>query len=724
MTHNIRETLKSALEDAEADRLHLAASLDTLKQTHKSLDSALREEVSDLQGLLKDAKLHLPKESNSRYASSSSDADALQKRGGWFLIDQYSRYVAAVLALRPQEPLQDNQREQILQNYGKLSLLMEHSSGSACTRLNSFIEREQLYWQQAIREFLDRHFQAMFNQVGWLAKVQDADELSLPVRKSLVSLVTEMVFLENPVIMTTSGLMENDRNSNGSAGMPVTLRIRDEKPIRFDFLVTSFLTPILKRFQFHFIGDRPTNRVDKPEWYLTFLLNSLGCYETIDADLRKRGLNWLPSLIPLLAKRAVDLAAQKILVDQDTIVKDDGLLNHTFGEVLLFDRRLLNLNGVNLEDSLMNRLLQYDKLWELFQTYEQSGYEKAFQLVGTADQFVKNLIIQDIAVDHTGENGLLPEMRRLIIYTSSFTDRCTLIASAEKRRWFVRKCFIPTLSATETELSSAALTCSRLQGHVDKTLRALCQIGNSLSELRQSIGNVQHSLLDSFALKDESENSDDTVDLMGIEKVYEDAERRCTGLLCDTVMGFIKKLSWRTCADPDGTDDQVDDDIMSYHPSTLVWAESITIASQHLLSARAMLNHRLHSDLLDFLVPELDHFAVQNLLLAQITSSGVSTSLIRNFNAMLRGIRQGWAEIGARLHIANEARIILEMPSDEVDELFDEIQDAGLSAEPTEDVDLDRISGVRSYLASRKLFHIPVHDVCVIVLSTAKGTRE
>jgi hypothetical protein len=56
-----------------------------------------------------------------------------------------------------------------------------------------------------------------------------------------------------------------------------TLSILDKEVSgTFDALILAMqvlLDPILVRFEYHFYGKRPTNRIDRPEWHLTHMLN-------------------------------------------------------------------------------------------------------------------------------------------------------------------------------------------------------------------------------------------------------------------------------------------------------------------------------------------------------------------------------------------------------------------------------------------------------------------
>lgn len=101
----------------------------------------------------------------------------------------------------------------------------------------------------------------------------------------------------------------------------------------------ELMNPLMKRFVYHFSGNRPTNRRDKPEWYMRQILqwiedhakfieiNVQPLYEPNDAFLEfSRGL--------------VQLAVEKLVKDAPIMLEDDVILAHTIGEVLSFESEL------------------------------------------------------------------------------------------------------------------------------------------------------------------------------------------------------------------------------------------------------------------------------------------------------------------------------------------------------------------------------------------------
>ena len=95
------------------------------------------------------------------------------------------------------------------------------------------------------------------------------------------------------------------------------------------------------RFRYHFEGERPTNRVDKPEWYLTHLVKLFDEYaplfsEYIQDILDQNGLaardavqEFITAVLPVL-KRKVDL-------DMPIVSAQGPLSSHLVEELSKFD---------------------------------------------------------------------------------------------------------------------------------------------------------------------------------------------------------------------------------------------------------------------------------------------------------------------------------------------------------------------------------------------------
>ncbi|XP_043944466.1 RAD50-interacting protein 1 isoform X2 [Protopterus annectens] len=112
--------------------------------------------------------------------------------------------------------------------------------------------------------------------------------------------------------------------------------------------IQVMLIPLQKRFRYHFSGNRQTNVLNKPEWFLSQILIWIGnnarflderiqpildkALSTVDARLEfSRGL--------------VMLVLEKLAVDIPCLLYDDSLFCHLVDEVLLFEKELHSVHG-------------------------------------------------------------------------------------------------------------------------------------------------------------------------------------------------------------------------------------------------------------------------------------------------------------------------------------------------------------------------------------------
>lgn len=106
--------------------------------------------------------------------------------------------------------------------------------------------------------------------------------------------------------------------------------------------IEELLLPLMKRFVYHFGGNRPTNRRDKPEWYLRQVLQWIGDHvKFIETHVQPI---YKPKNATIEFSRGlVQLAVEKLVKDGPAILEDDAILAHTVGEVLSFESDLRTL---------------------------------------------------------------------------------------------------------------------------------------------------------------------------------------------------------------------------------------------------------------------------------------------------------------------------------------------------------------------------------------------
>ena len=103
--------------------------------------------------------------------------------------------------------------------------------------------------------------------------------------------------------------------------------------------IEELIIPLHKRFSYHFSGNRPTNRRDKPEWYLRQVLQWIGDHiKFIETHIQPFYDG--KDAVGEFSRRLVQLAVEKLVKDSAFILEDDVILAHTIGEVLSFESEL------------------------------------------------------------------------------------------------------------------------------------------------------------------------------------------------------------------------------------------------------------------------------------------------------------------------------------------------------------------------------------------------
>ncbi|XP_029969422.1 RAD50-interacting protein 1 [Salarias fasciatus] len=103
------------------------------------------------------------------------------------------------------------------------------------------------------------------------------------------------------------------------------------------------LLPLSKRFKYHFSGNRQTNSLSKPEWYLTQTLlwmgNSSAFMEEKIQPILDRSAATINARVEL-SRGLLSLVQEKVAFDAGRLLYDDVLFCHLVEEVLQFEKEL------------------------------------------------------------------------------------------------------------------------------------------------------------------------------------------------------------------------------------------------------------------------------------------------------------------------------------------------------------------------------------------------
>uniref|UniRef100_A0A4W4DRB3 RAD50-interacting protein 1 n=1 Tax=Electrophorus electricus TaxID=8005 RepID=A0A4W4DRB3_ELEEL len=291
--------VSAALSAAEGSR----ATMETLLHRERVLSNTLQQH---LQG-------------------SQSWADSLgQILGQLDTLERHMKYLQCLahiedLSASIQQFLMTNSVWEAIGAVGSMANLDMGLKESGCSHLQAFLRETLLFWHKILKDKLTSDFEEVLTQLHWPAVSPPTQTLSPPANaqdhcKTLFKpLSKEMGY----------GLLEK--------APPLSIPIQ------------IMLLPLSKRFRYHFTGNRQTNSLSKPEWYLTQVLmwmghNSSFMEEKIQPILNRAGAN-VDAKVEL-CRGLLSLAQEKLAHDAPRLLYDDALFCHLVDEVLQFEKEL------------------------------------------------------------------------------------------------------------------------------------------------------------------------------------------------------------------------------------------------------------------------------------------------------------------------------------------------------------------------------------------------
>lgn len=158
--------------------------------------------------------------------------------------------------------------------------------------------------------------------------------------------------------------------------------------------VQTLLSPLLLRFRFHFDGDRNTNRLDKPEWYLSHISNLIksqsDLFEPIFGDVARLcsrgGLGSEIDLSMELLNGLLTPLRRKIKSSVPLLLPHPSLLAHTILETINFDNELKESHTTARKGvvSISEEILGNQEWFESWLEGERSFCEERF------DEFINS----------------------------------------------------------------------------------------------------------------------------------------------------------------------------------------------------------------------------------------------------------------------------------------------------------------------------------------------
>ena len=309
-------------EQADIDRrlkviTHSETSQDAVRRFEASLSKLRRLDLANgYLGMLAEVnRLRSVRHDHRRNRSKSTDKFASQE-------------ASHKLAASPESALQTYDTLRTLQ----LSLKdLQTDADGAAPHLLDHIEQVTLRLRATIRDALAKDLDAILKKILW---PKPAMALPESLQHDWEIAISRLLSLQKPELEASQ-----QHNPRGDAS-PVLLPLE------------VMLAPVEARFRYHFITDRPTNRLDKPEYFLSHVLDILTTHDEFINDYMQpilltqfRGtpmsLNpifidatsaFITALLPMVRAKLISTISQ--------VAAQPQLLSHFIHELMTFDTTL------------------------------------------------------------------------------------------------------------------------------------------------------------------------------------------------------------------------------------------------------------------------------------------------------------------------------------------------------------------------------------------------
>lgn len=286
--------------------------------------------------------------------------------------------------------------------------------------LRDYVQRMLMHWHEELLKHLSPRFEKLYESANWpLVTIEATNSPHAPVTAAFDSFFIALLKIEIRDIAP------------------------DHRPLSICLPMELMMKPFKKRFSYHFMGSTRTNQLDKPEWYLTQVLNwikdnSKFLASNVDNLLRLQTAGW-PAAKTQMTIALMEMIREKIESDLEQLIHDDKNFSHTVDEVYLFLKELkaylgpdahyvmkcCDLFSVFLESPYFTRLLEIEKK-------QSSAYVDSILESKTA----WSPIISDWDSDE--DDRKVPEAAdNFIILLQSIIERSQVIQNVRDRQPFV-----------------------------------------------------------------------------------------------------------------------------------------------------------------------------------------------------------------------------------------------------------------------------------------------
>lgn len=229
----------------------------------------------------------------------------------------------------------------------------------------------------------------------------------------------------------------------------------------------ALVEPLVLRFRYHFDGKRGTNRLDKPEWYMTHVLNLLHTHARLFARgssgevARLCASHGFPRANPRteLVHLLLQPLRRKLRASVPLLLPHPALLAHTIFQALVFDASLREEYGVGpLADEILRNEAWFEAWLDGERRFTETRYD---ELLNASDAWA---IDDEPTAEGEGELRPTHSAQRLRDLLAQVTERYRPLPALEQRLAFLGSIQLPLLRAYAGRIAASLDAFESLSG--------------------------------------------------------------------------------------------------------------------------------------------------------------------------------------------------------------------------------------------------------------------
>ncbi|XP_071358097.1 RAD50-interacting protein 1 [Trachinotus anak] len=217
---------------------------------------------------------------------------------------------------------------------------------SGCSHLQDFLRETLHFWHKIIKDRLASDFEKVLTQLHWPIISPPTQSLTPTANGQEINSQLELLVTQLLALQTSDDLISQRTLASGQSApstQPASSATPPSQAPPLCLPIQIMLQPLSRRFRYHFYGNRQTNSLSKPEWYLTQALMWMGNSSTFMEEKIQPILDRAGAAISArveLCRGLLSLVQDKVASDASRLLYDDVLFCHLVEEVLQFEKEL------------------------------------------------------------------------------------------------------------------------------------------------------------------------------------------------------------------------------------------------------------------------------------------------------------------------------------------------------------------------------------------------